>query len=62
MKQVRKRGQAGWVETSVRGAFVRAARVKRKVLKMVVRPAVMNDLETVALTKRREVELKMFRS
>lgn len=30
-KQVRKRGQAGWVETSVRGAFVRAARVKRKV-------------------------------
>lgn len=50
------------METSVRGAFVRAARVKRKVLKMVVRPAVMNDLETVALTKRREVELKMFRS
>lgn len=26
---------------------------------MVVRPAVMNDLETVALTKRREVALKI---
>lgn len=39
------------------------ARVKRKAYKMVARPALMYDLETVALTgkKRQEAELKMLR-
>lgn len=34
-----------------------AARVKWKVYKTVVRPAMMYDLETVTLTKRHEVEM-----
>lgn len=35
-----------------------AARVKGKICKTLARPAVMNGLETVALTKRDKVELE----
>ena len=35
------------------------ARVKRKVYKVVVRPAMLYGLETVALTKRQEAEMEV---
>lgn len=62
-KQVKKRVQAGWSGwTRVSGVMCDrriAAGVKGKVYKTVVRPAMMYGLQTVALSKRLEVELEV---
>ena len=49
-----------WVEKNVRSDLRRAsaARVKGKVYKMAVRPAMLYGLETVALTKRQEAHME----
>lgn len=51
-----RRDRVEWVEMHVRG-FVTEARVKGKIYKMVVKPAMMYDVEMVALTKSQEAEV-----
>lgn len=62
-KEVKKRVQAGWSGwRRVSGVICDrrvAARVKGKVYKTVVRPAMLYGMETVALTKRQEAELEV---
>uniref|UniRef100_A0A3B4CLA2 ribonuclease H n=1 Tax=Pygocentrus nattereri TaxID=42514 RepID=A0A3B4CLA2_PYGNA len=62
-KEVKKRVQAGWSGwRRVSGLMCDrriAARVKGKVYKTVVHPAMMSSLETVALSKRQEAELEV---
>ena len=61
-REVKKRVQAGWSGRRVAGVICDrrvAARVKGKVYKMVVRPAMLYSLEAVALTKRQEAELEV---
>ncbi|KAL7867553.1 hypothetical protein SRHO_G00089370 [Serrasalmus rhombeus] len=62
-KEVKKRVQAGWSGwRRVSGLICDrriAARVKGKVYKTVVRPAMTYGLETVALSKRQEAELEV---
>ncbi|KAI5608703.1 hypothetical protein C0J50_9541 [Silurus asotus] len=63
VKEVKKRVQAGWSGwRRVTGVICDSrvsARMKGKVYKTVVRPAMLYGLETVALSKRQEVELKV---
>ena len=47
------------VEKNVRSDLRVPARVKWKVYKVAVRPAMLYGLETVALTKRQEVEIEV---
>ena len=60
---MKKRVQAGWSGwRRVSGVICDrrvSARVKGKVYKMVVRPAMLYGLEAVALTKRQEAELEV---
>ena len=62
-KEVKKRIQAGWNSwRSVTGVICDrkvSAKMKGKIYKTVVRPAMMYGLETVALTKRQEAELEV---
>ena len=62
-REVKKRVQAGWSGwRRVAGVICDrrvAARVKGKVYKTVVRPAMLYGLEAVALTKRQEAELEV---
>ncbi|KAL7841080.1 hypothetical protein SRHO_G00247710 [Serrasalmus rhombeus] len=62
-KEVKKRVQAGWSGwRRVSGLMCDrriVARVKGKIYKTVVRPAMMYGLETVALSKRQEAELEV---
>ena len=62
-REVKKRVQAGWSSwRRVSGVICDqrlSAKVKGKVYRMVVRPAMMYGLETVALTKKQEVELEV---
>ena len=62
-KEVKKRVQAGWSGwRKVSGVMCDkrvSAKVKGKVYKTVVRPALLYGLETVALTKRQEAELEV---
>ena len=67
-REVKKRVQAGWNGWKRMSGVICdrrvPARVKGKVYKMAVRPAMLYGLETVALTKRQEMEvaeLKMLR-
>ena len=62
-REVKKRVQAGWSGwRRVAGVICDrrvSARVKGKVYKTVVRPAMLSGLEAVALTKRQEAELEV---
>ena len=62
-REVKKRVQAGWSGwRRVSGVICDrrvSARVKGKVYKTVVRRAMLYGLESVALTKRQEVELEV---
>ncbi|KAF7643594.1 hypothetical protein LDENG_00236740, partial [Lucifuga dentata] len=62
-KEVKKRVQAGWNGwRKVSGVMCDkrvSARMKGKVYKTVVRPAMLYGLETVALRKRQEAELEV---
>ncbi|KAI5106417.1 hypothetical protein C0J45_4114, partial [Silurus meridionalis] len=59
--EVKKRVQAGWSGwRRVAGVISdRSARVKGKVYRTLVRPAMLYGLETVALSKRQEVKLEV---
>ncbi|KAI5106213.1 hypothetical protein C0J45_3910, partial [Silurus meridionalis] len=63
VREVKKRVQAGWSGwRRVTGVICDrrvSARVKGKVYRTVVRPAMLYGLETVALSKRHEVELEV---
>ena len=50
-----------WVEKNVRSDLrqARPARVKGKMYRVAVRPAMLYGLETVALKKRQEAEIKV---
>ncbi|MGL4877156.1 hypothetical protein, partial [Paraclostridium dentum] len=62
-KEVKRRVQAGWNGwRKVSGVLCDkrvSARMKGKVFKTVVRPAMLYSLETVALRKRQEAELEV---
>ena len=62
-REVKKRVQAGWNGwrrmSGVIGDRRVPARVKGKVYKVAVRPAMLYGLETVALTKRQEAEMEV---
>ncbi|XP_051780741.1 uncharacterized protein LOC127527129 [Erpetoichthys calabaricus] len=62
-REVKKRVQAGWSEwRRVSGVICDrriSARVKGKVYRTVVRPAMLYGLETVALTRKQETELEV---
>ena len=62
-REVKRRVQAGWTGwrrvTGVICDRMVPARVKGKVYKTVVRPAMLYGLETVAMTKRQEAELEV---
>ncbi|KAI5106032.1 hypothetical protein C0J45_3729, partial [Silurus meridionalis] len=60
VREVKKRVQSGW--SGWRGVICDSrvsARIKGKVYRTVVRPAMLYGLETVALSKRQEVELEV---
>ncbi|KAF7704118.1 hypothetical protein C0J45_7434, partial [Silurus meridionalis] len=64
VREVKKRVQAGWSgwRRVIAGVICYRrvyARVKGKVYRTVVRPAILYGLETVALSKRQEVELEV---
>ena len=63
-RQVKKRVQAGWNGWRRMSGVICdrrvPARVKGKVFKVAVRPAMLYGLETVALTKRQEAEMLRF--
>ncbi|KAI5625322.1 hypothetical protein C0J50_15181 [Silurus asotus] len=63
VREVKKRVQAGWSEwRRVTGVICDSrvsAKLKGKVYRTVVRPAMLYGLETVALSKRQEVELEV---
>ena len=62
-KEVKKRVQAGWNGWRRMSGVICdrrvQARVKGEVYKVAVRPAMLNGLETVALTKRQEAEMEV---
>ena len=62
-REVKKRVQAGWNGRRRMSGVVCdrrvPARVKGKVYRVAVRPAMLHGLETVALTKRQEVEMEV---
>lgn len=62
-REVKKRVQAGWKRMRrVSGVICDrkiTARLKGKIYKTIVRPAMMYRLETVAMTKRQEAELEV---
>ena len=62
-REVKKRVQAGWNGWRRMSGVICdrrvPARVKRKVYKVAVRPAMLYGLETVALTKRQEAEMEV---
>ena len=63
-REVKKRVQAGWngwrrMSGVICDRHESEARVKEKVYKVAVRPAMLYRLETVALTKRQEAEMEV---
>ena len=65
-REVKKRVQAGWngwrwrrMSGVICDRRVSASRVKGKVYRVAVRPAMLYGLETVALTKRQEAEMEV---